>query len=209
MELENNEKVLAMYRAVWSLIDEGCDINRLKVADITARAGIGKGTAYEYFRSKEEILERAIAYDTKQQCSQLISSVEKQDTLKGCMESVFEWIEKNIDRERFVVPFMRIAREIPVKSDADLTCVERHVGKSMETSEYILELMVHTAKKEGTISQEADNKLAAYEILGKIIVYFLYLKFEKTLEIGEIRQTKKFLYDNIVKSLKKGNAYEV
>ena len=41
------KKVLAMYGAVIDLINEGCDINTLKVADITTRAGIGKGTAYE------------------------------------------------------------------------------------------------------------------------------------------------------------------
>lgn len=44
-----SQKVLAMYQAVIEFINEGCDINTLKVADITGRAGIGKGTAYEYF----------------------------------------------------------------------------------------------------------------------------------------------------------------
>ena len=50
------EKVLAMYRAVVDLINEGNDIKVLKVSDITGCAGIGKGTAYEYFSSKEEII---------------------------------------------------------------------------------------------------------------------------------------------------------
>ena len=46
-----SQKVLAMYQAVIEFINEGCDINTLKVAVITGRAGIGKGTAYEYFSS--------------------------------------------------------------------------------------------------------------------------------------------------------------
>ena len=42
-----SQKVLAMYQAVIEFINEGCDINTLKVADITGRAGIGKvPTAY-------------------------------------------------------------------------------------------------------------------------------------------------------------------
>ena len=45
MEIERNEKVLAMYRAVWQLLDEGRDLHKLKVSDITECAGIGKGTA--------------------------------------------------------------------------------------------------------------------------------------------------------------------
>ena len=51
-ELQN--KVILMYEAVISLIEEGKDINSIKVVDITSRAGIGKGTAYEYFKSNEE-----------------------------------------------------------------------------------------------------------------------------------------------------------
>ena len=56
------EKVLAMYRAVVDLINEGNDIRVLKVSDITGRAGIGKGTAYEYFSSKEEIISSSVLY---------------------------------------------------------------------------------------------------------------------------------------------------
>lgn len=46
-------KVVLMYQAVVDMVNEGVDVNNMKVADITARAGIGKGTAYEYFSTKE------------------------------------------------------------------------------------------------------------------------------------------------------------
>ena len=36
-----SQKVLAMYQAVIEFINEGCDINTLKVADITGRARFG------------------------------------------------------------------------------------------------------------------------------------------------------------------------
>ncbi len=49
-------KVLLMYDAVQQLIGEGCSVSQIRVSSITERAGIGKGTAYEYFDSKEEIL---------------------------------------------------------------------------------------------------------------------------------------------------------
>ena len=47
------EKVRLLYEAVLAMVTNGWDINRMKVSDITAQAGIGKGTAYEYFSSKE------------------------------------------------------------------------------------------------------------------------------------------------------------
>ena len=52
---EPSEKVQKMYEAISELVQEKKDVATLKVQDITSRAGIGKGTAYEYFSSKEEI----------------------------------------------------------------------------------------------------------------------------------------------------------
>lgn len=58
----SSPKVLAMYEAVNELMEEGRDIYSMKISEITARAGIGKGTAYEYFSTKEELLGKAIFY---------------------------------------------------------------------------------------------------------------------------------------------------
>ena len=40
-------KVTAMYEAVLDLFASGRELTTLKVSEITAKAGIGKGTAYE------------------------------------------------------------------------------------------------------------------------------------------------------------------
>ena len=57
-----SEKERAVFEAVFRLLGEGREFHELKVADIAAEAGIGKGTVYEYFPSKEDILPRAIVY---------------------------------------------------------------------------------------------------------------------------------------------------
>ncbi len=49
-------KVNQMYEAVMQLLEEGADVADIRVSTITERAGIGKGTAYEYFDTKEEIV---------------------------------------------------------------------------------------------------------------------------------------------------------
>lgn len=55
-------KVLKLYEAVNQLLEEGADPGSLRVSTITDRAGIGKGTAYEYFDSKDEIVIYAVVY---------------------------------------------------------------------------------------------------------------------------------------------------
>lgn len=75
--IEIPTKVLRMYRAVIQLIEEGENPESLRVSTITERAGIGKGTAYEYFDSREEIVVFAVVYQL-----QLIMQTLKQGLLE-------------------------------------------------------------------------------------------------------------------------------
>ena len=62
-EMENlPEKEIKIYLAVGELIKEGKDIGSLTISEISNRAGIGKGTVYEYFESKEDLISKAIYY---------------------------------------------------------------------------------------------------------------------------------------------------
>ena len=201
MELETNEKVLAMYRAVWSLIDEGCDIYRLKVSDITERAGIGKGTAYEYFRSKEEILERAVRYDSLLQYRRLCEGLEKQETLKDSVNTVFDWMEENIRRRRFVIQFTKMRKEHQEKQNSRFECMDDTKGQMLGEFRHLLEIMVEKGRHEGCISPEIPDQLACMELLGRFTAFYFYIFFEKAELREEIRKTKDFLYGNIIKSL--------
>ena len=64
MDKEYLPKEKAIYQAVLALFEEGADLNSLTVSEITKRAGIGKGTAYEYFSDKEEMIAKALFYTT-------------------------------------------------------------------------------------------------------------------------------------------------
>ena len=72
-------KEKAVYKAVIELFEEGADINNLTVAEITGRAGIGKGTAYEYFSGKEEMIAKAFFYNGEMFCNQLYEGVSKEN----------------------------------------------------------------------------------------------------------------------------------
>lgn len=62
-EFENMpEKVRKIYEAVGEFAKEGKDVTSLRVSEISKKAGIGKGTTYEYFESKEELISKAVFY---------------------------------------------------------------------------------------------------------------------------------------------------
>ena len=61
MEGERLSKEIKILDAAAELIAENQNaVHTLRVADIAHRAGVGKGTIYEYFSSKEEIIQKAV-----------------------------------------------------------------------------------------------------------------------------------------------------
>ena len=111
-----SQKVLAMYQAVIEFINEGCDINTLKVADITGLAGIGKGTAYEYFSSKEEIISSAILYYVKV-CFEKLQVISTDNrTFQQKINEVMDFIDEHVKEKQgvfFLIKMVLESYEIP------------------------------------------------------------------------------------------------
>lgn len=77
-------KEKAIYQAVVDLFMEGEDLSGLTVSEITAKAGIGKGTAYGYFSDKEEMIARSICYNVEH--SIVTGSIRGSQNRKHCMK---------------------------------------------------------------------------------------------------------------------------
>ena len=69
------EKKAAVFRAVLGLLRQGRPLGDLKVSEIAEAAGIGKGTVYEYFPSREELLRDAMQYSRAQGFGELLRRV--------------------------------------------------------------------------------------------------------------------------------------
>lgn len=84
--MENNthsEKEILIFNAVTKLMHEGIKLHTVKVADIAKEAGIGKGTIYDYFKSKEEILEKALLYNMNIELSETLEKINEKDGFKN------------------------------------------------------------------------------------------------------------------------------
>ena len=67
------------------LMNEGVNIHTIKVADIAKSVGIGKGTVYEYFKSKDELLEKSLIYYMNLSINK---AIEKIDAANGFKEKI-------------------------------------------------------------------------------------------------------------------------
>ncbi|MBQ2935826.1 MAG: TetR/AcrR family transcriptional regulator [Lachnospiraceae bacterium] len=93
---EFSPKEIAIFQAVLELFREGADISHLTVAEITGKAGIGKGTAYEYFSDKDEMIAKAIFYHAEQFCLSLYEQMLGEKSVYDRILLVLKRIETEI-----------------------------------------------------------------------------------------------------------------
>ena len=106
-----SEKVKAIYISIVELMQEGADLNRLTVSEITGRAGIGKGTAYEYFSDKEEMIAKALFYYARELCDLLFRLVDKEKNLYDKMNRVFLEMEQRLTETDCILRIVHIMSE--------------------------------------------------------------------------------------------------
>lgn len=201
--LEPPQKVLFMYQAVIDMVGEGFDINTMKVSDITTRAGIGKGTAYEYFASKEEIITSALAFDVLKKREYLMEMIAGEGSFQAKMERLFDYIaEKFGDNQTFYL-LLRIGTgsyEVLEPLKREYKKIHEDIG--CEQMEEIADRILEQGVQEGVL-KEQDVYLQRMAFSAQMVAFAACLvSKEQGKEIPvTLEQAKKFAYDSLVKSL--------
>ncbi|MBD5094919.1 MAG: TetR/AcrR family transcriptional regulator [Subdoligranulum sp.] len=84
------EKENAVYEAVLRLMARGEQLHTVTVQQIAQEAGIGKGTVYEYFTSREEILTKTFLRRVEQEVQALAARVDLAQDFDGKLESLLD-----------------------------------------------------------------------------------------------------------------------
>ena len=144
-----SEKEIAVYRGVLSLLEQGKDLYSLRVAEIANAAGIGKGTVYNYFESKEQILVRTLVFCIFDQLQYLKESAKKLKTFRdrfyavldgmqqGRMRSTFQMVLSNFNPQQ-IRPYME-------QHSADIASLYRRLFDE-------LDVLLNSGADEGVIT---------------------------------------------------------
>lgn len=197
------EKELLMFAAVIDMVKEGVDINNMKVSDITTRAGIGKGTAYEYFSSKEEIITKALAYDVEAKLEDIIDIIENSHGFQEQMYGIFDYIAEKFAENQTFCTLVRIGTGSYEMSENFRKEYERIQDNfSCNRMEGIIDRIIEQGRKEGILQQE-NPFLGRMAFSAQIIGFATYL-----ITIAQGRETgitkeevKEFAYKALVSSM--------
>jgi AcrR family transcriptional regulator len=145
------------------------------VKQITEAVGIGRGTLYWYFKSKEEILES-------------IFRKFEREFVEGFMKAVQscngDFIAKYKVFHRFATEYARDNRDLALASNTLMseivgsnTEAERITKAIWERYRLFLEGMLEDGKREGTVPAEADSVVYAHVIIashtGMLVQWFV------------------------------------
>lgn len=193
-----NKKVLAMYQAVIELVEAQVDITSLKVADITQKAGIGKGTAYEYFSSKEEIIEEALHWNLQKQLDSIKERLMQAKTMKEQIFMGWEWIEQSVPRRSIAIQMMRMPGHI---DKMEQHCEQLQEVGIPEVVKDMCNLILETGRKEGIVSDRLPDFMQCYVIICNCVGFFCMMNQMQKLPDTELADMKNYIYETIVKSL--------
>ena len=195
-------KAVAMYEAVNELMEEGKEIYGMKISEITAKAGIGKGTAYEYFDTKEELLGKAVFYQLHQGLCHMTEKALKQGSFREQIFAILDDMEQNFPKRQVLIRYLCyyvLGSEAAKKCGGEKAGGFLREGRLKETADCLL----GQARKEGLLQKEPDF-LAIETLLTQFMGFCFYLGNRQAAEIS-MGQMKEFVYENIVKIFE-GNA---
>lgn len=165
MEEKLSPKVEALYKAVMELLLEGREIRKMKVSEITERAGIGKGTAYEYFESREELLVHALNYQQKIWADNVQKELADKNTFTEKMDCLFDLIDNIIKRvkKEALEEVCNLFFLSPIFS-------RKRCGGLNE----LLYSMVKNAKRGGELREEFPDEYIVLALSGKLFNYITF-----------------------------------
>ena len=199
LDKEYPPKVKAMYEAVLELFASGREFGTLKVSEITAKAGIGKGTAYEYFSTKEEMIVGAIRYEAAKHLTIIAELIEKGQTFQEIIFRGMDMLEATNKRYDGFALLQRILRDQSITAKGLLAELEKQKSGCASAKNLTMRLLGLAADK-GLVQEKNAYKVWS-AILSQFAVYAFYLTHTELMaEVGR-EQARQSVYENIIKLL--------
>lgn len=175
-------KALAAFKAVVELFTEGADLNTLTVSEITTRAGIGKGTVYDYFANKEEMLAGALYHEMDVVCLELYESLQARKNLYERIEQIL--IDMEIHRQEMECAFKVLHL---LMDNSQVSKQLRELFREKKDGELPLYQMLQKLIQEelgerSRISKE-DMLYLVMNTMSKLLCYAMYLNYDGVLSV--------------------------
>lgn len=201
---ELSPKVIALYHAVSALMAEGEDISEMKVVDITKKAGIGKGTAYEYFTNKEELICYAILYHVDRICGQIERKLEAHQDFQEGINEILDSMEREIEDKDCFIRFIHLLSDTS-GTGRTLKNLAAQYEDQLILPERLVHKLVQIGLKNGEICSKLPVEYIGFAMASRILCYILFISGNNQVKSLEKRKMRELLCNGLYNELGQKN----
>lgn len=165
-------KVIAMYRAVSTLLRENKDISEMSVAMITGQAGIGKGTAYEYFDAKEEIIVGALLYEIQMVTEQAFERLKTCPDMESQIGKLLLLVEEHSQCVDAIMAFLHLLTDH--SREGNLLRQRMEEQKESGPINLLIRQIIDSAQERGQLREDLPMSYITNALLARMISYLMY-----------------------------------
>ena len=191
------EKVRMLYDAVFQLFVEGTDLADITVSGITGKAGIGKGTAYDYFDSKEELVACALLYIMEQMTERILEELEKKRNFEDQISCLLDWIENSFFERNCFIRFLHLLTDNSIigqmlRQKAEVEGVKQRLPMML------FQKLLSKAVQDGEVRPDVSLEYMAYTVYSRLAGYVTFLYIEEQ-EKDKREKMRMLVYQGIMK----------
>lgn len=165
---EYSPKEIAVFEGLFQMAASGKSFSSIKVQDIATAAGIGKGTVYEYFASKEEILSSAILFALDQLLTWIEDVLSKQLPLRQTLEQFSDKLE--LDQRDMVRSLVMLVASMSQEQRIEVrTWSEAKIFSFFPRLKQAREQFCEAGRRNGEIDPQLDDRFCGYVVLSALV----------------------------------------
>lgn len=166
-----SEKETAAFDGLMKLVDSGANLSSVTVSDIAESAGVGKGTLYLYFKSKDDIIANALLYFVERGLETAIKAVEEEESFTQKIERIFDLLESISGKKTLLIRFLFYRPEPPkdsVLTNEVRSSIERYRARALDS----LYQIALCGSREGLFACPQDKEAVGFTFGSVILGYF-------------------------------------
>ncbi|MDM8534852.1 helix-turn-helix domain-containing protein [Clostridiaceae bacterium HSG29] len=143
------DKEILIFNTTWELFSER-GFHDIKISEIAKLSGIGKGTVYEYFNSKEELVQEMTIYNLEMAHEKIISEIE---IIDSPVEKLRVIGQNDINRKMDILKTLKIVQMI---TDFSKNNIKKSVFENIGKRFILVQEIIEEGIRKGVINTESS-----------------------------------------------------
>ncbi len=198
--IKYSEKELAIFNGLINLIKDGANLYSITVSEIAKAADIGKGTIYDYFKTKEEAISKAILYSINNEIEYAIDRVTSKHGFKDKYYEMLNIIAENLENKFFTMNMLLSAGgfeefyEYLIDEQYSIPLYISRVEKEIDN-------LLDIGSKEGKITVNEDQYYKRMVIKSSLSGFTDYVNMKERYPEIDMERAMDLSYKMVIKSL--------